>query len=275
MTGGISGISAITGCPATAVERAFRLFGTGLLGLNAGLGTAVLVALLTAVAVRTRTGDGATAVTALWISVVVATITAFPAALLVVRTVPGGRGAGAGWGITSLAAAAVITAVLLRSPTTDRRAGWAALGAALTGWAGVAGALFLGGYTGGGLAWAGVGLGLSVAVAFGCGVYAVAVRIPTRPLLVITGGLLITVTAGILAAGVGTLQQTGWLPGGGAPIFDTTAWSGWWSDPGTLARTVLALTPAPTALQFGAWLSYLVAMPTGIWLTRRHATAAR
>ena len=82
------------------------------------------------------------------------------------------------------------------------------------------------------------------------------VRIDLGRFFTWTGGFLIVVAAGVLLYGVGDLQEAALLPGWGTPLFDL--------GPILPAPVVAVLgglfnyTPEPTALQFVAWLLYLV-----------------
>ncbi|QWL29892.1 iron uptake transporter permease EfeU [Rathayibacter toxicus] len=71
-----------------------------------------------------------------------------------------------------------------------------------------------------------------------------------------TGGFLILVAAGVLSYGVSDLQEASFLPGGGTPLFSL---GNLLSPPfDTLLVGLFNYTPEPTALQFAAWLLYLV-----------------
>ena len=69
---------------------------------------------------------------------------------------------------------------------------------------------------------------------------------------------LIVIAAGVLAYGLGDLQDAGWLPGHAWIAFDLTAHidpGSWWAS---IITGVTELSPKMTVLQVTAWLAYLV-----------------
>jgi len=102
---------------------------------------------------------------------------------------------------------------------------------------------------------AAIGLGIAVLIAYL--VYRGAVRINLRRFFVWTGALLVVVAAGVLAYGIGDLQEAGLLPGGAAIAFDVagavppTSWYG------TLLAGFFNFTPEPTWFQLAGWIAYL------------------
>jgi high-affinity iron transporter len=69
---------------------------------------------------------------------------------------------------------------------------------------------------------------------------------------------LIVIAAGVLAYGLGDLQDAGWLPGHTWVAFDLTAHidpGSWWAS---IISGITELSPKMTVLQVTAWLAYLV-----------------
>ncbi|KQP97480.1 MULTISPECIES: iron uptake transporter permease EfeU [unclassified Rathayibacter] len=103
-------------------------------------------------------------------------------------------------------------------------------------------------------------LGILSAVVIAYLIFRGFVRIDLGRFFTWTGGFLILVAAGVLAYGVGDLQEASLLPGGGAPLFSLGS-----VLPAPIAAVLGGLfnyTPEPTALQFAAWLLYLVVVGT-------------
>ncbi|HEY7277738.1 MAG TPA: FTR1 family protein, partial [Trebonia sp.] len=69
---------------------------------------------------------------------------------------------------------------------------------------------------------------------------------------------LIVIAAGVLAYGLGDLQDAGWLPGHSWVAFDLTAHidpGSWWAS---IITGITELAPKMTVLQVTAWLAYLI-----------------
>lgn len=114
----------------------------------------------------------------------------------------------------------------------------------------------------------GVILGLVVAIIIGVLIYTGAARINIKLFFRVTGYFLIFVAAGILAYGLHDLQEAGLIPGINQYLFDIT---GWFPDSGffslnsfwfNLATAVFQFNPSPTAVEFFAWLGYIVIVGT-------------
>lgn len=137
----------------------------------------------------------------------------------------------------------------------------------------------------------GVFAGLVAAVVVGWIVYTGAARINLHSFFTVTGLLLILVAAGIVANGIGDLQEASLLPGHGVALYDLSPWfdgstapwlttSAWWF---TLLQAMFNLNVAPTLLQVLGWTLYLVVvLPLflrsfrgGGTRVRGHAPAAR
>ena len=72
-----------------------------------------------------------------------------------------------------------------------------------------------------------------------------------------TAFALIVIAAGVLAYGLGDLQDAGWLPGHAWVAFDLTAHidpGSWWVS---IVTGLTELSPRMTVLQVTAWLAYL------------------
>lgn len=119
-----------------------------------------------------------------------------------------------------------------------------------------------------------VGAALGLAVAFGICVllYRQAVRLNLATFFRYTAILLIVVAAGVLAYGLGDLQNAGVLPGRTWVAFDLSgsiSTDSWWV---ALIGGITNLAPKMTVLQVFAWLAYLVVV-LGIFLGTKPAPA--
>ena len=122
---------------------------------------------------------------------------------------------------------------------------------------------------------AGAGLGLAAAVVLCWLLYRQAVRLDLGTFFNRTAIALIVIAAGVLAAGLGDLQQAGWLPGQRWVAFDLTAHvdpNSWWSS---ILSGATELSPKMTVLQVVAWVAYLaVVIPAFIHAGRAAAAPA-
>ncbi|SMQ67601.1 high-affinity iron transporter [Plantibacter sp. VKM Ac-1784] len=101
-------------------------------------------------------------------------------------------------------------------------------------------------------------LGILTSVVIAYLIYRGFVRINLGTFFTWTGLFLVVVAAGVLAYGVGDLQEAGVIPGWGQAAFDLSAIIPPTSWYGTVLGGLFNFTPAPTWAQFGAWLLYLV-----------------
>lgn len=112
-------------------------------------------------------------------------------------------------------------------------------------------------------------LGLVTAVVLGYLLYKRSVQLNLATFFRYTGAGLVVVAAGVLAYGFHDLQEAGYLLAGGLDriVLDATAVlppSSWW---GTLFKGMFSISAAPTRLELGVWLAYLI--PTMYLFLRR------
>ncbi len=102
----------------------------------------------------------------------------------------------------------------------------------------------------------GAGIGIALAVAACWGLYRRVLKINLTKFFSVTGVVLIVIAAGVLAYGLGDLQEGGLIPGQSAYAFNLSLIdSGSWYA--TLIAGTLNLTPAMTWLQVIGYLLYL------------------
>jgi high-affinity iron transporter len=122
---------------------------------------------------------------------------------------------------------------------------------------------------------AGAGIGLAAAVVLCWLLYRRAVNLNIGVFFNRTALALIVIAAGVLASGLGDLQDAGLLPGQHWIAFDLTAHvdpNSWWV---TIITGVTELTPKMTVLQVTAWLVYLaVVIPAFVAAGRTARPAA-
>lgn len=101
-------------------------------------------------------------------------------------------------------------------------------------------------------------LGILTSVVVSYLIYRGFVRINLGTFFTWTGFFLVVVAAGVLAYGVGDLQEAGVIPGWGQAAFDLSAIVPPTSWYGSVLGGLFNFTPAPTWAQFVAWSLYLV-----------------
>jgi high-affinity iron transporter len=118
-------------------------------------------------------------------------------------------------------------------------------------------------------------LGILTAVALAVLISLGVIRINLGRFFTWTGALLVVVAAGVLAYGIGDLQEAGVLPGVTAHAFSIghvippTSWYG------ALLSGLFNLSPEPTWLQVVAWVAYVVVVGAAFaWRQRRGAARA-
>jgi len=105
---------------------------------------------------------------------------------------------------------------------------------------------------------AGAATGIAGAIALCRLLYRRAVHLNVGVFFTRTAIALIVIAAGVLAYGLGDLQEAGWLPGRTWIAFDLTAHvdqGSWWAS---VITGVTELSPKMTVLQVTAWVAYLL-----------------
>ncbi|WP_241843044.1 iron uptake transporter permease EfeU [Agromyces albus] len=143
------------------------------------------------------------------------------------------------------------------------------LGALAVGREGIETALFVWANVAGGsdpvLGTTGAVLGILTAVAISWGISRGLVRFNLSVFFTWTGLFLVLVAAGVLAYGIGDLQEASVIPGWGEPAFSLVAAVPPGSWYGTLLGGIFNFTPEPTWAQAIGWLGY-VAITTALYL---------
>jgi high-affinity iron transporter len=104
----------------------------------------------------------------------------------------------------------------------------------------------------------GAAIGIAAAVVLCWLLYRRAIHLNVGVFFNRTAIALIVIAAGVLAYGLGDLQDAGWLPGHTWLAFDLTSHidpSSWWAS---IITGITELSPKMTVLQITAWLAYLV-----------------
>jgi high-affinity iron transporter len=251
-----------------------------LIGLREGLEAGLVVSILLA-AVRKTAPDGGRGPTApVWLGVLGAVMLAgsFAAVLTFSASVLASRAQEAVGGLLSLLAVGLVTAMIFWMRRTAaglaahlrgevRRAALIGAGALTVtaflavGREGLETTLFLwtaaraSGQTAAPLA--GAAIGLAAAVTLCWLLYRRAVKLNVGVFFNRTAIVLIVIAAGVLAYGLGDLQDAGLLPGPAWVAFDVTAHAdpgSWWVS---IITGITDLAPRMTVLQVVAWLAYL------------------
>lgn len=159
---------------------------------------------------------------------------------------------GAGWGVVILAMLSVG-----REGIETALFVWATVASVGGGWEPVIGAV----------------LGLVTAAVLGFLLYRGMVRINLGAFFTWTGAFLILVAGGVLAYGVGDLQEAGVIPGANVHAYDISAFipaSSWY---GTALAGILNFNPSPTWLQVAAWVGYIAVV--SYFYYRQHRASDR
>lgn len=108
----------------------------------------------------------------------------------------------------------------------------------------------------------GLVLGLAAAVGLGYLIYQRTVTFDLGKFFKITGIALIVVAAGVLANGIGDLQEVGWLSGAGSNAWNIDSWLSPDSFIASLLAGSIGFSTTMTWLQVGTWTIYLVVILT-------------
>jgi high-affinity iron transporter len=121
----------------------------------------------------------------------------------------------------------------------------------------------------------GAAIGIAAAVTLCWLLYRRAIHLNVGVFFNRTAIALIVIAAGVLAYGLGDLQDAGWLPGHTWIAFDLTAHidpGSWWAS---IITGITELSPKMTVLQVTAWLAYLVVVIPAFVNAGRTARAVR
>jgi len=113
-------------------------------------------------------------------------------------------------------------------------------------------------------------LGILTAIALEVLIYRGLISINLSKFFTWTGYALIVVAAGVLAYGIGDLQEAGVLPGHSSTAYDISAIIPPTSWYGAVLGGIVNFNPAPTVLQVVGWLLYMIVTVPLFWrLTRK------
>ena len=114
-------------------------------------------------------------------------------------------------------------------------------------------------------------IGLTIAAALGYLLFRGSVKLNLRTFFTYTGGIILVVSAGLLAFSLSELQEAGILPGFGARAFDLTRSLPDTSGLGSVLHALIGYQSNPTWLAVFVWFGYLVVF--GFYFFRPHAPA--
>jgi high-affinity iron transporter len=114
----------------------------------------------------------------------------------------------------------------------------------------------------------GAGAGLVVALALTYSVFALGRQINLKLFFGVIGAVLLVFGAGLVVDVVGSLQQLGWLSGGGT-LWDSSGMLSVGSSLGDVAHSLVGYTDKPSTVQVAAWVGYL-AVCGPLYLTKRN-----
>ncbi|WP_223690936.1 iron uptake transporter permease EfeU [Leifsonia poae] len=116
-------------------------------------------------------------------------------------------------------------------------------------------------------------LGILTAVVLGFLLYRGFVKINLGKFFTWTGAFLILVAGGVLAYGIGDLQEAGVLPGAGVHAYNISGIipaSSWY---GTVLQGIVNFNPSPTWLQVAGWVVYIAVV--SLFYLRQHRSGSR
>ena len=114
-------------------------------------------------------------------------------------------------------------------------------------------------------------LGLAVALAIAYVIFRMGKRLNLGLFFRVIGIVLMVFAAGLLADAVENMQQLGWLPFLGQPMWDTSSYLNQSSNIGDVFHSLLGYADHPTVLQAVVWLGYVVVATTAFVLMGRRA----
>lgn len=120
----------------------------------------------------------------------------------------------------------------------------------------------------------GAGAGTAVALAVAFAIYRLGRRVNVGALFKVMGALLMVFAAGLLVDTIENLQQLGWLPTVGHPLWDSSRLLSEDSNVGDLVHSFFGYVSQPNLLEVLAWCLYVAVAVTaflGLWrrLVRR------
>jgi high-affinity iron transporter len=122
-------------------------------------------------------------------------------------------------------------------------------------------------------------VGLAGGVLAGVIVHAGLARIPLHRVFAVTNGLILIITAAVAAQLARVMGQIGWLdrfePGGGEPLWDSSAWLPNSSPLGSLLHALAGYDAQPGAAQLAFYLASLLLVGVAAWQVKRSAERER
>lgn len=115
----------------------------------------------------------------------------------------------------------------------------------------------------------GTAIGIALAIVLGTAIYLGAIKINLGRFFTWTGAFLVLIAAGVLAYAIHDFQEASILPGLTNTVFDISSVLSLDTWLGTVLKGTFNYNPAPTWLELGAWLAYLIpVMAIFLWPSR-------